>query len=93
MQPGRKLVIPPKPERAAAEPAVVPARPADGIVGNGPGYRLYLVEKGDTLSGLAERFYQSSATDKQALIEDANPHLKYGYLRAGERIKIMDPRR
>lgn len=57
-------------------------------VATADGSRKYLVQKGDTLSGIALVFYRSSSEACIELLRKANAHLKYSYLRAGETILI-----
>jgi nucleoid-associated protein YgaU len=50
------------------------------------GYKDYVVQKGDTLSLIAKKFYDDP--NKFHLIEDANGDLKYQVLQAGAKIKV-----
>ncbi len=53
------------------------------VTSSSSGELTYIVLKGDTISEIAVRFKVA-----QSDIEDANPHLKYQVLRAGEKITI-----
>lgn len=85
---------PPPPSGSATAKGATTNRPNGttrtnrGLRPTSRGYSLYKVRKGDTLSGLAQRFYRKPS--KFYLIEDANPDLKYTYLREGMEIKIPD---
>jgi nucleoid-associated protein YgaU len=70
--------------QGSARPAA--ARAQGGVVSSDGQYDYYLVQRGDTLSTLAVRFYQSPA--KTSLIEAANPSLRYETLREGAKIRI-----
>jgi nucleoid-associated protein YgaU len=78
----------PKEEPPAASGTGFAAK-APGIVGAGPGYRVYHVEKGETFWSIARKFYGDSKKYTRVL-EEANPEQKKGLL-AGARIKIPDP--
>jgi len=67
----------------------VPNRPKARGGGSGSSsknYRTYKVKSGDTLSGLAKRFYGNARLAK--VIENANDDLQYMQLQAGSTIKI-----
>jgi LysM repeat protein len=82
---------PARPERrtsanpGSASPAGAPERVERGA---GGGYSWYIVKPGETLQGLARRFYGDPL--KTSILEEANDELKYTVLRAGQRIKVPD---
>jgi nucleoid-associated protein YgaU len=98
LRPGMKVTIPAPPgdyrppARVATAPGTsrdpAPARPAAPGTPTIPprGDRDYVVQKGDTLSLIARKFYGDPA--KFHLLEEANPDLKYQMLQAGARIKV-----
>ncbi|HVR76659.1 MAG TPA: LysM peptidoglycan-binding domain-containing protein, partial [Planctomycetota bacterium] len=68
-------------------PPVAPRRSAtEGMEGGMTTAREYRVQKGDTLSSLAKRFYRDA--HKSYLIEEANTNLRYQVLREGSTIRI-----
>ena len=60
--------------------------PGNGIVSSDSKYDYYVVKKGDTLEGLAKRFY--GGPGKKSVIEAANPELRYTTLREKAKIKL-----
>jgi nucleoid-associated protein YgaU len=91
-QPSGRTVSP-DPARAVAS-GTPPAEPKSGEVAGfsiaalpaDADYYYYTVQKGDTLSGLAKRFYADSTSFHR--IQGANKHLHYEMLRAGMKIRI-----
>ncbi len=94
---GKTVLIPAPPaETAAQAPSAVspgtlggaPAapRPAGGFVSSDERFNYYVVQRGDTLSGLAQRFLGSS--EKMASLQAANGRLKYETLREGMKIRV-----
>ena len=51
---------------------------------------MYTVQQGDTLSGIALKFYGDH--QKSHLILDANPHLRWQMLIVGQKIKLPEGR-
>lgn len=75
------------PGPARKTPPVVPRKNApQGTETGMTAAREYRVQKGDTLSSLAKRFYKDAF--KSHLIEEANTNLKYQVLREGSTIRI-----
>jgi nucleoid-associated protein YgaU len=81
--------------RSTAKPSrpgsPAPASPAASPPAREGGAILYEVKAGDTLRGLAQRFYGDPS--KFTLIEEANEDLKYTMLRSGQRIRVPGPTR
>ena len=92
IQPQRELVIPPRPSgtadqvRVSADPPKRSAKEPAGVVGRTSEHFVYLVEPGDTLSGIAMKFYGDP--NKYAVLEEANQELKYQVLQADSRIRV-----
>jgi nucleoid-associated protein YgaU len=74
--PGMKLIIPGKQKHAASRAS------ADAAASSGD----YVVEKGDTLGGIAAK--ELGSAQKWQLIADANPGIDPGNLRLGQRLRI-----
>ncbi len=88
---GKTALIPAPPPETAPAPATAsgspaPQRPAATFVSSDERFNYYVVQPGDTLSGLAMRFLGS--TDRIGSLHAANTRLKYEMLRAGMKIRI-----
>jgi nucleoid-associated protein YgaU len=79
---GRKIVLPPKPEKAEKAPEVAvskeiapeaPAAPAEVVVG----VKTYVVQPGDTLSGISSKVYKTSRNVDKIMAANGitDPHL------------------
>ena len=92
IQPQRQLVIPPRPSGTAdavlvsADPPKRKAKEPAGVVERTSEHFVYLVKPGDTLSGIAKKFYGDPK--RYALLEEANQELKYQVLQADTRIRV-----
>ncbi len=88
--PGKKITIPaPPPEAPNAGSAVKPEAPKPEAVTSDDRFIYYTVQKGDTWTRIAERFYKDPNAFPQ--IQSANRKISYETLRAGQ--KILIPKR
>ena len=98
IHPGNKLVVPPKPVESNrltnlnvgkavkdAGKGTVPTKPR-GALKEQEGYKVYRVQRGDTLSGIAKKFYGDGR--KYPVLEQANQGIRPQLLQAGAEIRV-----
>lgn len=80
---GRVIKLPELPEELSPPPATEPGQ----LTGTGAG-RVYVVQQGDTPSGIAEKIYGSAR--QVSLILEANPGLNPNAMRLGQELRIPE---